>query len=150
MKNETAKTPGTYKISELAKAAGVKPSTLRYYQRRGLLPVPPSPQNGGSRRYGAKDMERLRIIRAAQLLGFSLKEIGDHLLPLHEKNDCDLTRTLISSRRAAVDAGIRKHQTILQHLDALSACCLGTCQDGCAIFRTLLGAFPGAINQPVE
>ena len=56
MKNETTKTPGTYKISELAKAAGVKPSTLRYYQRRGLLPVPPSPQNGGSRRYGAKDM----------------------------------------------------------------------------------------------
>ncbi len=60
-------------IGEVAKQFGLKTSTLRYYESIGLLP--PSPRIGGRRQYEASILERLRLIRGAQQLGFSLLEI---------------------------------------------------------------------------
>ncbi len=67
--------PETLTIGGLAKAAGVNPETVRYYQRRGLVPEPHKP-HGSIRRYGNEDVERIRFIKAAQRLGFSLDEIA--------------------------------------------------------------------------
>ena len=57
-------------IARLAAAGGVGVETVRYYQRRGLLPTPPRPEGsalgGGVRRYGTEDVRRLRFIRSAQ------------------------------------------------------------------------------------
>lgn len=64
------------KISEAAKAAGVNRETLRYYERRGILEQPErSP--GGHRLYNDRTVMTLRIIKAAQSLGFSLDEVTD-------------------------------------------------------------------------
>ena len=60
---------------KLAKAAGINTETLRYYERRGLLPEPPR-RDSGYRLYPPESVERLRFIKRAQSLGFTLEEIG--------------------------------------------------------------------------
>ena len=66
------------RITEAARAAGVNKETLRYYERRGLLDEPVrSP--GGHRLYGEHAVQTLRIIKAAQRLGFTLGEVADLL-----------------------------------------------------------------------
>jgi DNA-binding transcriptional MerR regulator len=63
---------------ELARAAGVNPQTLRYYERRGLL-AEPDRTLGGHRLYPAETVTVLRVIKAAQRLGFTLDEVADLL-----------------------------------------------------------------------
>lgn len=65
---------------ELAEQAGVGPQTLRYYERRGLLPAPER-SLGGHRRYPARAVATVRTIKAAQQLGFTLDEISRLLGP---------------------------------------------------------------------
>lgn len=65
--------------AELAKAGGVHVETLRYYERRGLLAEPPR-HGSGYREYPAEALHRLRMIKQAQTLGFTLDEIAE-LLP---------------------------------------------------------------------
>jgi MerR family mercuric resistance operon transcriptional regulator len=63
---------------QVASAAGVNPQTLRYYERRGLL-AEPDRSNGGHRVYPPEAVTVLRVIKAAQRLGFSLEEVADLL-----------------------------------------------------------------------
>lgn len=66
------------RINDVARAAGVNKETLRYYERRGLLGEPErSP--GGHRLYDEQTVQTLRIIKAAQRLGFTLEEVADLL-----------------------------------------------------------------------
>ncbi len=96
-------------ISVLAAQGGVGVETVRYYQRRGLLPAPPPSATGDARRgmyrYGDADVRRLRFIRAAQAAGFTLDEIG-HLLVLDPTRDRKRVHALASGRIAALDAKI--------------------------------------------
>jgi len=73
-------------IGSFAKAAGVNVETIRFYQRKNLLPEPDKPY-GGIRRYGDKDVARVRFVKSAQLLGFSLDEIAE-LLKLEDGTRC--------------------------------------------------------------
>jgi len=66
------------RIGEIAGRAGVNIQTLRYYERRGLL-APASRRESGYREYDEEDVRRVRFIRRAQDLGFTLEEIGDLL-----------------------------------------------------------------------
>jgi MerR family transcriptional regulator, mercuric resistance operon regulatory protein len=68
----------TYTTSQLADAAAVGSQTLRYYERRGLLPEPPRTR-GGHRLYGPKHLARLQFIQKIQCLGFPLEDIHDLL-----------------------------------------------------------------------
>jgi len=71
-------------IGQLAKAAGVGVETIRYYQRRALMAVPPRPL-GTVRRYPEEALARLAFIRRAQEMGFSLEEISSLIeLPAHD------------------------------------------------------------------
>ena len=79
-------------IGSLAKTVGVNVETIRYYQRRGLLPEP-NRVLGGIRRYGTADAERLRFIKRAQAVGFTLAEIMT-LLRLRANVCCGATRSL--------------------------------------------------------
>lgn len=63
-----------YQIGRLAKIAGVKPDTIRFYERTGLLPKPGRSSNG-YRSYDQPTLDKIRFIRKAQTLGFSLDEI---------------------------------------------------------------------------
>ncbi|MFD5827850.1 MerR family transcriptional regulator [Lentzea sp. NPDC060358] len=66
------------RISELARAAGVGISTVRFYERRGLV-VPATRTHGGYRYYDREALRRLKFIRRAQQLGFTLTEVGQIL-----------------------------------------------------------------------
>jgi DNA-binding transcriptional MerR regulator len=66
------------RIGEIAEAAGVNKETLRYYERRGLI-GPPERTNGGHRLYDDAAVTTLRVIKAAQRLGFTLDEVADLL-----------------------------------------------------------------------
>ncbi|MBX3660668.1 MAG: MerR family transcriptional regulator [Ramlibacter sp.] len=64
------------KISELAEATGVTVDTLRYYEKQGLLD-PPQRRDNGYRTYSSSDLQRVRFVRGAQMLGFSLAQIRE-------------------------------------------------------------------------
>lgn len=72
----------SWTIGPLAKAAGVNVETIRFYQRKGLMPEPDRPL-GGIRRYGRRELAQVKFIKSAQRLGFSLAEIGQLLLLDH-------------------------------------------------------------------
>ena len=72
---EVAKERVSLRVGEMAARAGVHRETLRYYERRGLVPAPPR-QSSGYRAYPADTVERVRLIKWAQGLGFTLREIG--------------------------------------------------------------------------
>jgi DNA-binding transcriptional MerR regulator len=74
------------RISELARAVGVAPDTLRYYERVGLLP-PPSRTSSGYRTYGVAAIDRMRFIQGAQRLGLTLRDVRD-LLAVRDTGTC--------------------------------------------------------------
>ncbi|USI75063.1 MerR family transcriptional regulator [Sphingomonas morindae] len=93
-------------IGMLARAGEVTVETIRYYQRRGLLPTPaPAPGGGAVRRYGEQDARRLRFIRAAQAAGFRLDRIAE-LLALDATEDRARARQLAEEQLALLDARI--------------------------------------------
>ncbi|HEY8592224.1 MAG TPA: MerR family transcriptional regulator [Sphingomicrobium sp.] len=119
MVQDQAKSSDT--IGGLAKAAGVGVETVRYYQRRGLLPEPPRPP-GEVRRYSAHDLKRLHFIRSAQAAGFTLNEIKE-LLELDASDDRARARELARGRVAALDAKIEELREARQALAGLAAAC---------------------------
>lgn len=94
----------TLTIGRIAEAAGVNVETVRFYQRLGLLAEPPRPP-GGVRRYGGEFVARLRFIKRAQQLGFSLAEI-QRLLVLEDPQSCGKARSLAAEKLALVEARI--------------------------------------------
>jgi MerR family mercuric resistance operon transcriptional regulator len=111
----------TYTIGQLARAAQVSVETVRYYQRRRLMPKPVRPM-GGTRRYTDSDAERLRFIKRAQVMGFALKEI-ESLLSLRTRRSCRTTRSLAAAKLEVVDARIRQLRRLRTELAALVAQC---------------------------
>ena len=85
-----------FTIGRLARAAGVGIETVRFYQRKGLLAEPPRGL-GSIRRYGPEDVARLRFIRAAQELGFSLSEVHE-LLSLEDGGTCCAVQALAQAK----------------------------------------------------
>ncbi len=83
-------------IGAFAEAAGVNVETIRFYQRKGLLPEPDRP-HGSIRRYGEADVARVRFVKSAQRLGFSLDEVGG-LLTLDDGAHCDEARQLAEQK----------------------------------------------------
>lgn len=77
---------GPLTIGQLAVRAGVRPDTIRYYERVGLLPEPRR-TGGDQRRYGSADADRLLFIRGAQRLGLRLAEIRE-LLAVRDTGEC--------------------------------------------------------------
>ena len=113
-------------IAALARAGGVGVETVRYYQRRGLMPEPPRPEGpglgGGVRRYGEAQVRRLRFIKSAQTAGFTLEEIGE-LLALDTTDERPRAREMAQSRIAALDAKIADLMAARAALSRLVADC---------------------------
>jgi MerR family mercuric resistance operon transcriptional regulator len=120
-------------IGGLAKAARVGVETVRYYQRRGLLPEPARPP-GEVRRYGEQDVRRLRFIRSAQAAGFTLNEIGE-LLALDAADDRARARALAQARVAALDARIAELQEARDALAGLATACASKRGGPCPILN---------------
>lgn len=113
-------------IGGLAKAGEVGVETVRYYQRRGLLPLPERPAGGGSaggaRRYGAEDVRRLRFIRAAQGAGFTLEQIAG-LLRLDATAERGAARALARQCLDDLDRRIAELEAARGWLSRLEADC---------------------------
>lgn len=103
---------GELTIGRLAKAAQVGIETIRYYQRQELLPKPPQ-RRGAFRHYPISLVERIRFIKRAQELGFTLNEIGT-LLKLADGTDSRSIRRLAADRLAQIRAKL----TDLHRLEA--------------------------------
>lgn len=83
-------------IGAFASMAGVNVETIRFYQRKGLLPEPDRPY-GRIRRYGEPDVARVKFVKSAQHLGFSLDEVAG-LLKLEDGTHCDDARVLAEQK----------------------------------------------------
>lgn len=104
-------------IGKLAQVTGVHVETIRYYQRRGLMRIPPRPLKG-IRRYDDSDVRRLAFIRHAQQLGFSLEEVTQ-LLKLEDGTHCAEAQAIAEEKMEAVRqriAGLRQVETVLAEL----------------------------------
>ena len=88
-------------IGRLAGKAGANVETIRYYQRRGLLSEPDKPESG-YRRYSAEQVKRVRFIKRAQELGFTLEEILG-LLRLDGAHACAETRDLAARKLEMIE-----------------------------------------------
>ena len=104
--------PPPLRIGALARHAGVSVQAVRYYERRGLLPAPPR-RASGYREYGPDALERLRFIRRAQGLGFTLAEIAD-LLALRLRSG-----TTAADVKARAEHKIRDVEARIQDLERI-------------------------------
>jgi MerR family mercuric resistance operon transcriptional regulator len=108
-------------IGALAETAGVNVETIRFYQRKGLMPEPEKPY-GSIRRYGAAELARVRFIKSAQRLGFSLEEVGE-LLKLEDGARCSEARRLAEQK--LVD--VRQKLSDLQRIESVLAGLVARC-----------------------
>jgi MerR family transcriptional regulator, mercuric resistance operon regulatory protein len=121
-------------IGRLAKAAGVGVETVRYYQRRGLLPTP-ARALGAFRYYGPEALEQLKSVKRAQRAGFSLAEIAI-LLRLDRVRDRHAAQRLAGRKVAEIDQQIDALQQLRHALSALTlACERGTGDVPCPILE---------------
>ena len=113
------------KTSEVAKHGGVNLETIRYYERHGLLPKPPRTPSG-YRTFGKDDVRRLRFIKHAQELAFSLKEIKELLaLRVDARTSCADVRRRAEGKIADIDQKLRALRAMKRALVRLTAACVG-------------------------
>ena len=117
-------------IGKLAEAGGVGVETIRFYQRKDLLPTPM--RDGSIRRYGDEDVRRLRFIRKAQQAGFTLEEIKE-LLELDTSEDHHRAHELATQRLARLDERIAELQRARRHLQKLATECANGESSTCPI-----------------
>lgn len=118
-------------IGDLAKAAGVPPRTIRFYEEKDILPAP-GRSPSGYRLYGPNDLKRLSLVRRARSLGFSLTEVGNLVrLAQHERCDSFQARAaqLMMQKLAEVDAAIQRLSKTRRELqESLASFNGGDCQ----------------------
>ena len=127
-----------YTIGQLAKAAAVPPSTVRFYERARLL-NPTTRSNGNYRQYDSAALERLRFIRAAQATGFSIEDIRELLSLTHsDEAPCDDVLNLMTNRLTEVRERLKKLRRVERVLSrSLKECCSGKSIDLCGEINRL-------------
>jgi MerR family transcriptional regulator, mercuric resistance operon regulatory protein len=136
------------RIGEVAERAGVNVQTLRYYERRGLLPSP-TRRPSGYREYTMDTVRLVRFIKRAQELGFSLDDVGE-LIELRE----NLSRSRVAVRSVAVRkvadiaARIRRLAAMQKALEQLIATCECTgASRSCSIIEALNDDSPEYVSR---
>ena len=109
------------RIGEVAERAGVSIDTVRYYEKRRLLPAAPRTE-GGFRLFTAETVERVQFIKQAQDLGFSLDEIGK-LLTIGGASECRRVRDHLKVKLTELDERIRLMQDFRKTLARRLAAC---------------------------
>ena len=108
-----------YRIGELAKLANVTPDTIRYYEKQQMIDHEVRTE-GGFRLYTDNDLQRLRFIRYARQLGFTLESIRE-LLSIRidpEHHTCQESKSIVQARLDEVEGRIQElHCSILEALE---------------------------------
>jgi Hg(II)-responsive transcriptional regulator len=113
------------RIGEAATRAGVNIQTLRYYERQGLLPKPPR-TGSHYRLYSDDGVRRVRFVKRAQELGFTLKEIKELLaLRLDSRATCADVRKRSEAKIADINGRIRTLRAMKKALERLATACSG-------------------------
>ncbi len=130
----------TLTIGQLAKNAEVNIETVRYYERRRLIPEPPR-RKSGYRQYTSDYVARIRFIKRAQELGFSLNEIADLLaLRVETESACGEVKRHAELKMADIEGKIQTLQQMKQALAELVVVCNANGTTGeCPILETLEG-----------
>ncbi len=131
---------GDMTIGAAAKAAGVGVETIRFYERKGLIHQPPRPERG-FRIYSGETAGRVRFIREAQRLGFSLREVAELLaLQADPAADSGEVRERAAAKIGEIGEKIARLERIRGALGALIAACPGSGPLGdCSIMMAMLG-----------
>lgn len=111
------------KVGQVAKAAGVSIQTIRFYERRGLLPAPPRLQSG-YREYADGTVSTILLIKQMQELGFTLRELGHfiHLLDTEPHNPVE-RRACVEAKLTSIDEQIERLRAMREQLSARLAVC---------------------------
>ena len=137
-----------YTIGALARAAGVPVSTVRFYERRGIL-RPEGRSRSNYRRYTAESLQKLRLIRCAQSIGLSLKDARELLALIDSENcPCDDIEQVVRRRLADVRARMKELRRWERALEkSLRVCCAG---DESGVCETIVRLNRGACKPPAE
>ena len=113
---EKAKVGRLLRSGELARLTGVSTDTLRHYERKGLLPAPRRATNG-YRQYGVEAVGRVRLVRAALAVGFTLDELAG-ILGARDRGgvSCRKVRALTAERLEEIEARLRELHTMREYL----------------------------------
>jgi MerR family copper efflux transcriptional regulator len=126
----------TLSIGQLARRAEVAVDTVRYYERNDLL-SPLGRLASGYRRYGESELRRLRFIRRAKALGFTLEDIRG-LLALSDERDVARVKQAAQQKRDEIERRIGELQRVRDGLDALITACPGHGRvEACPILNAL-------------
>lgn len=125
----------TFSVGQLAKAANVNIETVRYYERRGLLPEPKR-RESGYREYSPEDVFRIKFIKRAQELGFTLKQISELLaLRVDAKNTCAKVKKQTEAKISDIEEKIVLLKKMKTALGKLASSCKA--HEGCPILEYL-------------
>ena len=124
-------------IGALARGSDTKVPTIRYYEESGLMPAPPRTQ-GGQRRYTEAHLERLKFIRHARDLGFTIEDILELLrLSAHPDSPCDAVDALTAKHLREVESKIKRLQSLKRELTRMIGACANGALKDCRIIGTL-------------
>jgi MerR family Zn(II)-responsive transcriptional regulator of zntA len=129
-----------YRIGEIAKLADVTPDTIRYYEKQQMMDHGGRTE-GGFRLYTDHDLKRLKFIRHARQLGFTLESIRE-LLSIRvdpEHHTCQESKSIVQARLSEVEARIEEMQAMRSSLQKLNDACCGTAHSSvyCSILEAL-------------
>ncbi len=129
-----------YRIGEIAKLADVTPDTIRYYEKQQMMDHGGRTE-GGFRLYTDHDLKRLKVIRHARQLGFTLESIRE-LLSIRvdpEHHTCQESKSIVQARLSEVEARIEEMQAMRRSLQKLNDACCGTAHSSvyCSILEAL-------------
>lgn len=130
----------TLTIGQVARRAGIGIETVRFYERKGLIEEPPRTASG-YRQYNEQAILRLRFIRRASELGFTLAEIAELLsLQISPESTCGDVKGRAEAKIAGIDERIRSLRQMKQALLKLTSACSGRgTPDDCPILEALNG-----------
>ncbi|MCH7574416.1 MAG: MerR family transcriptional regulator [Candidatus Marinimicrobia bacterium] len=125
---------------QLAKRANVNVETIRYYERRGIIPEPPR-RESGYRQYPDDAVARIQFVKRAQELGFTLKEIQELLnLRVDPETPCAVVKNRTDLKIMDIEEKLRSLKRIKKALNQLAASCSGRGPVGdCPILQALGG-----------
>ena len=127
------------RTAEVARLAGVNIETLRFYERKGILPEPPR-RASGYREYPPETVERVRFVKRAQELGFSLREIQDLLELRQARGTSGKVRRLAQEKVVEIDHKIHDLEAMKKTLNDLLCVCDGKSKiTSCPIIESLSG-----------
>lgn len=126
-----------FSIGEMSRRSGVKVTTIRFYESKGLLPEPDRTA-GNQRRYDRAALERLRFIRHARDLGLPLNDVAE-LIALHGPAGGNLDRAhdIADSQRRWIRARIARLHRLARELDRIAAACDGRHAHECNFLQAL-------------